>query len=184
MTIGLRASLLSALALSLSACAYAKTVDPYVQPTSRDAPTLTFLPMGGGWQTSLHGYQDTKNCLYVVPLGGKLKLTKARKIRIVPGEEFAFRMDFHDGFWRCQLMTFFTPETGAAYRATPFLADGRCGVRLSRVVAGTELREASVHYRNIPATGSCAEQRDIFGMPAAGPAATAAPSPGSEETGN
>ena len=159
--------------LLLSGCAlpaYAITKEPYVQPTAIEAPELTFVPAAGA-QTEVRSYQDTKNCLWIVPLGGPLQLKEPRTIKIEPGVEFSFRTDFSFySNWRCQLMTTFLPEIFTRYRARAFTDGNGCGVQLSRVVNGVEVPEPTVKHRSVRARGSCAEHVDINGMPAAAPA--------------
>ena len=163
----------TAAAALLSGCtlpAYAVIKEPYVQPTSVEAPAVTFIPASGG-KTEIRTYQDTTNCLWIVPLGGPLQLTEVRTIKVEPGKEFSFRTDFFDfSSWRCQLMTTFLPETFAAYRARAVTDGKRCGVQVTRVVDGVEVPEPSVRYRQVPARGSCAAQTDINGMPVPAPA--------------
>lgn len=170
------AALLSLLLLSGCALpAYAITKEPYAQPTAIEAPELTFIPAANA-QTEVRSYQDTKNCLWIVPLGGPLQLKEPRTIKIEPGQEFSFRTDF---FYftnrRCQLMTTFLPEIFTRYRARAVTDGDTCGVQLSRVVNGVEVPEPTVMHRTVRARGSCAEYVDFNGMPAAAPAPAGKP---------
>lgn len=166
--------------LLLSGCsfpAYAVIKEPYVQPTAIEAPELTFFPAAGAAKTEVHSYQDTKNCLWIMPLGGPLQLKEPRTIKVEPGQEFSFRTEFsYYSNRRCQLMTTFVPEIFTRYRARAVTDGDSCGVQLSRVVNDVEVPEPTVKHRSVRARGSCAEYVDINGMPTTAPAPASAPS--------
>jgi hypothetical protein len=154
---GIRGAGISLLLLSLSGCTHAmlsKTRPDFVQATTDDAATLTFVATSklSSIRTLISGFEDPTDCKSrQMNLGGTWNLVGERVIRLAPDRDFAFLAELEIpsglGPLTCSYVGVFTPASRSAYRAE-LRSDGRvCDVKLVRLEQGTPVPEPSLKWR-------------------------------------